>query len=143
VSGQSHEEFTRFVAECRHAVGHQVAGNTEPFQALWSHADDVVLMGALGSYAVGWPDVSTSLSFASSHLNWSGWNATNLLTSVTEVLAFTLDLEHMTRVVDGETQERTLRASQGYRLEDGQWRVIFRHGDPMAERIQPPPLPAR
>lgn len=130
-------EFHKFVDQCRHAVSQQVAGHTEPFQDLWSRADDVVLMGAAGSHAVGWNDVSASLSWASSHLDFGDWSAENLLTAVTGSLGFTLDLEHMSRLVDGKVEERTLRASQGYRFEDGRWRVLFRHGDPMAERVEP------
>jgi ketosteroid isomerase-like protein len=60
------------------------------------------------------------------------------LTGVAGNLGFTLDLEHMSRSVDGKVEERTLRASQGYRFEDERWRVLFRHGDPMAERVEPP-----
>ncbi len=138
MSEGSVEEFPKFVDQCRRAVSQQVAGHTEPFQDLWSRADDVVLMGAAGSHAVGWDDVSASLSWASSHLDFGNWSAENLLTGVAGDLGFTLDLEHMSRLVDGKVEERTLRASQGYRFEDGRWRVLFRHGDPMAERVEPP-----
>jgi ketosteroid isomerase-like protein len=132
------QDFDVFVDECRRALSQQVAGNTQPFQALWSHADDVVLMGAQGSHAVGWEEVSASLSWASSQLDFGDWRAENLLTEVSDNLAFTVDLEHMSRVVNGQEQQRTLRASQGYRVENGDWRLIFRHGDPMAEHV---PLP--
>jgi ketosteroid isomerase-like protein len=67
----------------------------------------------------------------------------NLLTTVSGDLAFTVDLEHMSREVDGKTEDRTLRSSQAYRLEDGKWRVVFRHGDPMAEDIIPPALSSK
>lgn len=135
MSQPTRADFDRFVDECRNAVSQQVSGTTEPFQALWSRADDVVLMGAAGSHAVGWNDVSAALSWASSQLDFGNWSYENLLTAVADGLAFTVDLEHMNHVVNGETQARTLRASQGYRLENGQWRVVFRHGDPMAERV--------
>jgi ketosteroid isomerase-like protein len=128
-------EFDDFVDRCRNAVSQQVGGHTEAFQALWSHADDVVLMGAAGAHAVGWRDVSKSLTWASQHLNYTEWNAESLLTVVRDDVAITVDLEYMTRQVGGETDARTLRATQAYRVEDGQWRVIHRHGDPMADRI--------
>ena len=44
-------------------------------------------------------------------------------------LAFSIELEHYGRVVDGEEQGVTLRATQIYRREDGQWRIVHRHGD--------------
>jgi ketosteroid isomerase-like protein len=132
------ENFEAFVDVCRQAVAQQVSGRTEAFQALWSQGDDVVLIGAAGSHQKGWPDVSARLSWASSHLNFGGFHVENLLTSVSGDLPFTVDLEHMSREVGGEKEERTLRSSQGYRLEDGRWRVVFRHGDPMAEDLLPP-----
>ena len=131
------QEFEKFIDQCHVALSQQVSGHTDAFQALWSQADDVVLMGAAGSHAVGWEAVSASLTWASSHLDFTGWHVENLLTSVNDMLAFTVELEHMSHEVNGELQERTLRASQGYRFEDDHWRVVFRHGDPMAERIVP------
>ena len=138
MSEASAEEFYKFVGKCRRAVSRQVAGHTESFQDLWSRADDVVLMGAAGAHAVGWDDVSASLSWASSHLGFGNWSAENLLTGVAGNLGFTVDLEDMSRPVDGKVEERTLRTSQGYRFEDERWRVLFRHGDPMAQRVEPP-----
>ncbi len=127
------EEFEAFVNRCRHALSQQVAGRTQAFQDLWSHDSDVVLMGAAGSYAVGWSAVSEALAWASSHLDYGNWHHDNLMSVVDGDHGFTLDLEHMSHVVEDQTVERTLRASQGYRRMDGEWRVIFRHGDPMAE----------
>ena len=132
------KDFETFLDTCRKAVAHQVSGRTEVFQSLWSRDDDVVLIGAGGSHQKGWHDVSERLSWASQHLNFGGFHVENLMTSVSGDLAFTVDLEHMSREVDGETEDRTLRSSQGYRLENGKWRVVFRHGDPMAEDIIPP-----
>jgi ketosteroid isomerase-like protein len=132
------QDFMGFVDKCRAAVAQQVSGRTEPFQALWSHGDDVVLVGAAGSHQKGWQEVSKRLSWASQHLNFGGFRTENLLTNVSGDLGFTVDLEHMSREVEGEAEQRTLRSSQGYRFVDGHWRVVFRHGDPMAEDLLPP-----
>jgi ketosteroid isomerase-like protein len=137
VTDNRRQQFENFVGQCHEALSEQVSGHTDSFQSLWSQADDVVLMGAAGSHSVGWEEVSATLTWASEHLDFTDWHAENLLTSVNDELAFTVELEHMSHDVEGGRQERTLRASQGYRLEDGQWRVVFRHGDPMAERIVP------
>ena len=51
------------------------------------------------------------------------------MTAVYGEMAITADLEHMIRLVDGQEIERALRVTQGYRIEDGQWRVFYRHGD--------------
>jgi hypothetical protein len=134
---ETDKDFFTFVGVCREAVAQQVGGQTQAFQSLWSRDDDVVLIGAAGSHQRGWHDVSARLSWASQHLNFEGFHVENLLANVSGDLAFTVDLEHMSRKVNGELEERTLRASQGYRMENGQWRVVFRHGDPMAEDTIP------
>jgi ketosteroid isomerase-like protein len=143
VPESSSEAFEEFIMTCRKSLSEQVRGRTESFQSLWSQADDVVLMGAAGSHAVGWNEVSASLTWASEHLDFVNWHYENLTTSIGDELAFTCDLEHMSHEVDGQTQDRTLRASQGYRFENEEWRVVFRHGDPMSERIEPPEVGPR
>ena len=42
------EAWDRFVIRCQRALGELIEGRPEPFKALWSHADDVVIMGAFG-----------------------------------------------------------------------------------------------
>jgi hypothetical protein len=47
------EAWDRFVITCQRALGKLVEGRPEPFKALWSHADDVVIMGALRYSDIG------------------------------------------------------------------------------------------
>lgn len=109
----TNKDFETFVSICREAIAQQGSGRTEAFQSLWSRDAGVVLIGAAGSHQKGWHDVSERLSWASQHLNFGGFHIENLLTSVSGDLAFTVDLEHMSREVDGKTEQRTLRSSQG------------------------------
>jgi hypothetical protein len=37
-------DWDRFASRCQQALGHLVEGPPEPFKALWSRADDVVIM---------------------------------------------------------------------------------------------------
>jgi ketosteroid isomerase-like protein len=45
------------------------------------------------------------------------------------VLAYTVGHEHNRVKVDGELGTYTLRVTHIYRREDGQWRIVHRHGD--------------
>lgn len=47
------EAWERFVVTCQRALGELVERRPEPFKALWSHTDDVVIMGAFGGYERG------------------------------------------------------------------------------------------
>jgi hypothetical protein len=48
------EAWERFMAAVKDAQREMGAGRPEPFKALWAHTDDVVIMGAFGSYERGW-----------------------------------------------------------------------------------------
>lgn len=48
-------------------------------------------------------------------------------------MAYTAGLEHTSASVDGEPRTYTLRVTQVYRRESGQWRIAHRHGDTVTE----------
>jgi ketosteroid isomerase-like protein len=125
--------WERFVSVCQAALGELVEGRPEPFKALWSHADDVVIMGAFGGHERGWEQVSARLDWAAKGIAATDRSAENIVTTVGDDLAFTVDLEHMTRHIGDRRQPRTLRCTHAYRLEDGQWKVVLRHADELAE----------
>jgi ketosteroid isomerase-like protein len=125
----SMHELSTFVDRCHAAITKQSQGQPEPFLELWSHADDVTIMAAIGGYQVGLDAVRDLLTAASKTQQFDGWRAENIATVLNEGLAFTVELEHYAHTVDGEDKGMTLRATQIYRQEDGQWRVIHRHGD--------------
>jgi ketosteroid isomerase-like protein len=122
-------ELNELVDRCHAAITKQSQGHPEPFLELWSHAGDVTIMAAIGGYQVGFDAVRELLTAASKTQQFDGWSAENVATVLDGNLAFTVELEHYAHTVDGEDKGITLRATQIYRREDGQWRVIHRHGD--------------
>ena len=112
---------------CKHAQREMGAGRPEPFKALWSHAGDVVIMGGFGGYERGWEQVSARLEWASKGLAATDRSEENIVTVVGEDLGYTVDLEHMTRHVGGQPRPLTLRCTQAYRRENGEWKVVL-HG---------------
>lgn len=126
--------WNQFVMACQRALGELVEGRPEPFKALWSHADDVVIMGAFGGYERGWEQVSARLDWAAQGIASTDRWAENVVTVVGADLAYTVDLEHMTRHVGDDLRPRTLRCTQAYRKESGQWRVVLRHADELPRK---------
>ena len=122
-------EMREFIGRCHKALSRQSQGRPAPLLELWSRADDVTIMAAIGGYQVGFDAVSDLLSAASKTQSFDSWSAENLVTYVADDLGFSVELEHYGRVVDGEDQGMTLRATQIYRREDGRWRIVHRHGD--------------
>jgi ketosteroid isomerase-like protein len=122
-------ELEEFVQRCLDGLSHQVQGNSAPFLEVWSHADDVAILGAVGSYSKGWDDVRAHLLGASKSLDWTELSVERLLTTTSGELAVTVVLEHMTRKAEEEPSNRTLRTTQAYRRENGEWRLILRHAN--------------
>jgi ketosteroid isomerase-like protein len=48
-------------------------------------------------------------------------------------MAYTAALEHISASVDGQPRSFTLRATQVYRWEGGEWKVAHRHADTVTE----------
>jgi ketosteroid isomerase-like protein len=122
-------DWDHFVSVCQRALGDLIEGRPEPFKALWSHADDVVIMGAFGGHERGWGQVSARLDWAAVGIKATDRSAENVVTVVGDDLAYTVDLEHMTRHVGDRAEPRTLRCTQAYRRENGEWKVVLRHAD--------------
>ena len=121
--------FAAFRAEFEKAIAAQLQGDSEPFKALWSHKPDVMIFGAQGGMERGWPEVGERLDWVTGRVKARLTRLENVSTVVNGTIAMTADYEHMIRALDGREYERTLRVTQGYRFEDGQWRIFYRHGD--------------
>ena len=127
-------DWVRFISWCHDALGELVEGRPEPFKALWSHADDVAIMGAFGGYERGWEQVSARLDWAATGIKATGRVAENVVAVVGDDLAYTVDLEHMTRHTAGQPTPRTLCCTQAYRRGNGEWKVILRHADELPRK---------
>jgi hypothetical protein len=68
----SMRELSAFVDRCHAAITQQSQGHPEPFLELWSHADDVTIMAAIGGYQVGFDAVCELLTAASTTQQFDG-----------------------------------------------------------------------
>jgi ketosteroid isomerase-like protein len=105
-------------------------GDPEPRLAMWSAKDPVTLFGAAMSGS-GWGEVSGIFrSIASRWSNCTDQRVELLAAGVSGDLAYTVELEHTSVSVNGvPVPPYTLRVTQVYRREDGEWKVVHRHGD--------------
>jgi len=104
-----------------------------------SHRDDATMLGAFGGHEKGWNEVGERCDWASSHFKETGATETfeYLNTGVSGDLAFTVAIEHQeeVRMVDQEKPApRALRVTQIFRREDGVWKLLHRHADPLIEK---------
>ncbi|HVM15568.1 MAG TPA: nuclear transport factor 2 family protein [Egibacteraceae bacterium] len=104
-------------------------GDVEPRLALWSRTDPVTLFGAKMS-ASGWGDLEPTFRKVASWFSDSAeYEFEVTAAGASGDLAYTVGYEHNRVKVDGEPRTYTLRVTHIYRREDGQWRIVHRHGD--------------
>ena len=104
-------------------------GDPAPRRALWSRREPVSVLGAWGN-AQGQHELDELFaSLGRSFSDCTSYAFELVAHDVTGEMAYTAGFEHTSASVDGQPRTYTLRATQVYRLEDGQWRVAHRHGD--------------
>lgn len=104
-------------------------GEAAPRLALWSRNDPVTLYGARLS-ASGWADIEPVFRTVASWFSDSAaYEFEVIAAGASGDLAYTVGYEHNQVKVNGEPRTYTLRVTHVYRREDGQWRIVHRHGD--------------
>jgi len=105
-------------------------GDPNPRLAMWSQHDPVTLFGAWVSKS-GWEDVSGTFRWlASRFADCKAYEVELIAAGASGDLAYTVAYEHTTASVEGRpAASYTLRVTHVYRREDGEWRVVHRHGD--------------
>jgi ketosteroid isomerase-like protein len=104
-------------------------GDPGPRRALWSRNEPVSVLGAWRN-ADGQREVDELFtSLGDSFSDCTSYVFEVLAYDVIGDMAYTAGLEHTSASVDGEPRTYTLRATQVYRRENGEWKVAHRHGD--------------
>jgi ketosteroid isomerase-like protein len=108
-------------------------GDAAPRRALWSRNEPVSVLGAWRN-ARGQQELDELFeSLARSFSHCTSFRFELLACDLVGDMAYTAGLEHTSASVDGQPRSYTLRATQVYRREEGEWRVAHRHGDTVAD----------
>jgi ketosteroid isomerase-like protein len=109
-------------------------GDAEPVKALFSRREDVTLANPFGPAVRGWERVSAALDFAASRFR-DGEVATfeRLASYESPDLATFLEIERWRAKVSGrlDISSFDLRVTSTFRREDGAWKLVHRHADPI------------
>jgi ketosteroid isomerase-like protein len=109
-------------------------GNPEPVKELFSHRGDVTLANPLGPRAQGWDEVGATIERAASQFRDGRLVGVEILEKhATPEFAYTVWLEHAEGKAGGreDIAPVTLRVTMIYRPEEGTWKVVHRHADPI------------
>ncbi len=119
-------------------------GHAEARTRTWSQSDPVTLFGAAVPVRRGWDEVNGTFQWLAGRFSGRrlrDYDFELVAAGASGDLAYTVGFEHKTFVVDGRATSYTLRVTHVYRREDGEWRIVHRHGDhpPADEAAGGPP----
>src|SRR5215216_1924828 len=109
-------------------------GDPEPVQELYSHREDASLANPYGPPVRGWDGIAKTTEHAASLRRAGRARGFHIVAKyVTAELAYVVQIEHLESKI-GQSEEITpysLRATMIFRPEDGTWKVVHRHADPI------------
>jgi ketosteroid isomerase-like protein len=124
-----------------HRAGREITnGNPEVYKTLYSHRDDVTVANPFGPPVRGWSEVSATLvRAAENYRDGEIVGFENVSTVITSDLAYTVEIESYRARVGGaeELVPVSLRVTTIFRREDGAWKVVHRHADPITAKRPP------
>jgi ketosteroid isomerase-like protein len=108
-----------------------VRGDAGPRMELWSRRDPVTLFGAIGMSESCWDELSQTFRWVASQFSdVSDFRFDAEVVDVSGDMAYTLGFERFIGSFgDGPVQPWTVRVTHIYRREDGEWKIVHRHGD--------------
>ncbi|MHB8463727.1 MAG: YybH family protein [Acidimicrobiales bacterium] len=108
-------------------------GDAVPRKAMWSRTDPVTLLGAAFS-ATGWEAIEPIFDRLQARFsNCTSGEHEVIAAGASGDLAYIVAFERTTASVNGSPPlPYTLRATTVFRREDGAWKVVHRHADPVA-----------
>ncbi|WP_027152611.1 MULTISPECIES: nuclear transport factor 2 family protein [unclassified Mesorhizobium] len=127
-------DFDQAVEKYHLALDEFMKGNPAPAKKLFSQRDDVTLGNPFGPFAHGWKQVAETMEQAAS--NYRDGDATgfeSIAKCVTSELAYLVEVEQLRSKVGGRSDVTplALRVTSVFRPEDGLWKIVHRHADPI------------
>jgi ketosteroid isomerase-like protein len=106
-------------------------GDPEPRVALWAREEPLSLFGAVVPVETGRAAVEEVAHWLAGRMSQSKKFDVELVAAgVSGDLAYTVGFEHSEYSYDGgPVQPAVLRVTHIYRRENGEWRIVHRHGD--------------
>jgi len=128
------DDVDEIIERYHQALGQLVNGNPEPLKEVYSHRDDVSFANPFGPAMRGRDEVARAAEgYASNYRDGEIVGFENVAKYVTSELAYIVEVERYgAKVGGGEDISRVaLRVTSILRPEDGTWKIVHRHADPI------------
>ncbi len=116
------------------ALDEFLKGNPEPVQKLFSHREDATLANPYNPPVRGWERIAEVTEHAASLRRDGEATGFEIVSKyVTPELAYIVQIERLKAKVGGreDITPYSLRSTMIFRPEDGEWKVVHRHADPI------------
>jgi ketosteroid isomerase-like protein len=132
------KDFEALVRAYHRALGEFFKGNYKPIEEIFSHESDVTLANPYGSMSHGWESVAITIEQTASRYKNGTIRIENVEMLVTPELALLVDFERVNAQVDGREDMSVIlhRVTSIFRQENGVWRLVHRHADPLVASRQ-------
>jgi ketosteroid isomerase-like protein len=121
------------VARTRAVTADFLNGDPEPWKATCSHADDATLFGGWGGHERGWNELGARYDWAAARYEGGEVEFEEIARHVDGDLAATVHYERSRAQLAGVAGPVpvALRVTHLYRREEGTWKLLHRHADPL------------
>lgn len=129
------EDFEAALERYHLAAAEFVKGNPEPYKAMFSQQEDVTLGNPFGPFSRGREQAQATMERAATlYREGEVVGFETIAKKVTPELAYIVEVERFTAKIGGreDAGNVTLRTTSVLRPEDGIWKVVHRHADPIA-----------
>lgn len=127
-------DFDQTVEQYHRALDVFMRGNAEPALAMFSHREDVTLGNPFGPVARGYNRVAETARLAASHMrDGEATGFESVAKHVSPDFAYLVEVERLRTKIDGtaEVAPVPLRVTSIFLREQGAWRLVHRHADPI------------
>jgi ketosteroid isomerase-like protein len=128
------DDLDEVIEQSHLTLGEIVKGNPEPLKMVYSHREDVSLANPFGPPVRGWEQAAAIIErAASNYKDGEIVGFENVAKYVTPELAYIVEVERYKAKVGGgeKLAPISLRVTSIYRREDGVWKIVHRHADPI------------
>jgi ketosteroid isomerase-like protein len=131
--------FAEFRSTILQANREVVQGDATRLKEIYSHQDDITILGGFGGIERGWSQVEPRLDWAASQFSRGTFAEEEVSVVVGTELAYTVAIERNQVDVGQPPTPQTLelRVTQIFRREPAGWRLVHRHADPLVHQRSP------
>ncbi len=125
-------EFDQVIEEYHSAMVQFSKGNAAPIVGMLS--PDASLAGGYGGFSHGRQEVAAFIEFAATQFREGKMEFESLARVETDEISYIVELETYRSKLGGdeEVSRDVLRVTSIFRREQGEWKLIHRHGDPLS-----------